>query len=265
MELDKIYNMDCLEGMKQIPDGSVDAIICDLPYGTTSCAWDVIIPFDKLWEQYYRILKPDGVAVLFATEPFTSSLICSNIGDYKEKLTWVKHKPTNFGNARFRHLKYTEDIVVFSRVGRYTFNPQYIKRTSRRVAEAQKGKSKQWCTVREHTSEVSFGTQYKPREWTIYDSEKKLQGNCIQMPSVVSNSREKCNHPTQKPVALLQYLIKAYSNDGDTILDNCMGSGTTAVACIKEKRHFIGFELNKDYYDKACQRIDAEQRQLTLF
>lgn len=265
MEIDKIYNMDCLEGMKQIPDGSVDAIICDLPYGTTACEWDVIIPFEPLWKQYYRVLKQNGVVVLFATEPFTSKLVCSNINDFKEKLTWEKHKPTNFGNARFRHLKYTEDIVVFSRVGRYNFNPQMTERTSTRVKEAQNGNSKQWCTVRKETGEVSFGTQYEPRDWGIYDADKKLQGNLISMPSVVSNSHEKEDHPTQKPVRLLRYLVRTYSNEGDTILDNCMGSGTTAVACIKENRHFIGFELNKDYYDKACKRIDAEQRQLTIF
>lgn len=265
MNIDTIYNMDCLEGMKLIPDGSIDAIICDLPYGTTACEWDTIIPFDKLWEQYNRIIKPDGPIVLFATEPFTSKLVCSNIDAFKEKLTWQKHKPTNFGNAKFRHLKYTEDIVVFSQSGRYTFNPQMTERKSTRVKEAQKGKSKQWCTVRKETGEVSFGTQYEPREWTIYDAEKKLQGNLISMPSVVSNSHEKCDHPTQKPERLLRYLIRTYSNEGDTILDNCMGSGTTAVACIKEKRHYIGFELNKDYFDKACRRIDAEKRQLSLF
>ena len=167
MEIDKIYNMDCLEGMKQIPDGSVDAIICDLPYGTTACEWDVIIPFEPLWKQYYRVLKQNGVVVLFATEPFTSKLVCSNINDFKEKLTWEKHKPTNFGNARFRHLKYTEDIVVFSRVGRYNFKPQMTERTSTRVKEAQNGNSKQWCTVRKETGEVSFGTQYEPRDWGI--------------------------------------------------------------------------------------------------
>lgn len=257
--------MDCLEGMKYIPDGSIDAIICDLPYGTTACSWDIIIPFEPLWEQYNRILKNNGVVVLFATEPFTSQLISSNFKCFKEKLTWVKHKPSNIGNAKIRHLKYSEDICVFSRVGKYTFNPQYTERTSDRIRQAQRGNSKQWRTNRKETQEVSFATQYAPRDWSTFDADKKLQGNVITMPCVVSNSREKCNHPTQKPVSLLSYLIKVYTNEGDTVLDNCMGSGTTAVACIKEKRHFIGFELNKEYYEKACQRIDAVKRQLTLF
>ncbi len=257
--------MDCIEGMKMIPDGSIDVIICDLPYGTTACAWDVIIPFDLLWEQYYRVLKADGAVVLFATEPFTSKLICSNISDYKEKLTWVKHKPSNIGNAKIRHLKYFEDIVVFSRVGRYTFNPQYTKRISRRVEEAQRGNSKQWRTNKKATQEVSFATQYAPREWTTFDANKKLQGNVITIPSVVSNSKEKSEHPTQKPVALLDYLIRTYSNEGETILDNCMGSGTTAVACIKEGRNYIGFEIDKKYYEIACTRIKQEQAQPKLF
>lgn len=259
LEIDKIYLGDCLELMQDIPDKSIDCIICDLPYGTTSCQWDIIIPFDLLWKQYYRVLKPNGVVVLFATEPFTSKLVCSNINDFKEKLTWEKHKPTNFGNARFRHLKYTEDIVVFSRVGRYTFNPQMTERTSTRVKEAQKGNSKNWHTIRKETNEVSFGTQYEPRDWGIYDADKKLQGNLITIPSVVSNSHEKEDHPTQKPVKMLRYLIRTYSNEGDLILDNCIGSGTTAVAAIKEKRHFIGMELNKEYYDIACKRIKKEQ------
>lgn len=260
--VDTIYNMDCLEGMKFIHDGSVDAIICDLPYGTTHLSWDVIIPFDKLFEQYHRICKPNAAIVLFATEPFTSNLICSNIHNYREKLTWIKHKPSNFGNVKIRHLKYTEDIVVFSQVGRYTFNPQYTKRVSTRVKEAQRGCSKNWRTDRKYTNEVSFGTLYEPREWSVYDSEQKLQGNAIQMPSVVSNSKEKCDHPTQKPVDLIRYLIRTYSNEGDTILDNCMGSGTTAIACIREKRHYIGFELNKEYFDMASERIKNERSKI---
>ena len=262
LERDKIYLGDCLELMKYIPDKSIDCIICDLPYGTTACKWDIVIPFDLLWKQYYRVLKPNGVVVLFATEPFTSKLVCSNINDYKEKLTWEKHKPTNFGNARFRHLKYTEDIVVFSRVGRYTFNPQMTERISTRVKEAEKGNSKNWHTIRKGTNEVSFCTQYDPRDWGIYDADKKLQGNLITMPSVVSNSHEKEDHPTQKPVKMLRYLIRTYTNEGDVVLDNCIGSGTTAVAAIKENRHFIGIELNKEYYDIACKRIKKEQSEI---
>ena len=262
MEIDRIYNEDCLVGMKAIPDKSIDCIICDLPYGTTACKWDVVIPFAPLWEQFNRVCK--GAIVLFATEPFTSALIASNYYAFKEKLTWVKHKPSNFGNAKIRHLKYSEDIVVFAN-GRYTFNPQYTERKSDRVRQAQKGNSKQWRTNKKPTQEVSFATEYAPRDWHTFDADRKLQGNVITIPSVVSNSKEKVNHPTQKPVALLEYLIKAYTNEGDLVLDNCMGSGTTAVACIKEKRHFIGYEITKEYFDIAQERIKQEQSQLTLF
>lgn len=262
MEIDRIYNEDCLVGMKAIPDKSIDCIICDLPYGTTTCKWDVVIPFAPLWEQFNRVCK--GAIVLFATEPFTSALIASNYDAFKEKLTWVKHRPSNFGNAKIRHLKYSEDIVVFAN-GRYTFNPQYTERKSDRVRQAQKGNSKQWRTNKKPTQEVSFATEYAPRDWHTFDADRKLQGNVITIPSVVSNSKEKVNHPTQKPVALLEYLIKAYTNEGDCVLDCVMGSGTTAVACIKEKRHFIGYEITKEYFDIAQERIKQEQSQLTLF
>ena len=264
IELDTIYNEDCLTGMQRIPDGSVDCIICDLPYGTTACKWDSVIPFEPLWEQYKRIRKPNAPIVLFCIEPFTSNLVCSNMSEFREKLTWEKHKPSNIGNAKYMHLKYTEDIVVFSN-GRCTFNPQMQPRISDRVRDAQKGNSKQWRTNRKQTGEVSFATQYEPRDWHTFDADKKYPGNVFYFPAVVSNSHEKCDHPTQKPVDLIAYLIRTYSNPGDTILDNTIGSGTTAVAALREKRHFIGFELNRDYYDIALRRIKLEQQQQTLF
>lgn len=264
IELDNIYNEDCLIGMKQIPDGIVDAVICDLPYGTTACAWDSVIPFEPLWEQYHRICKPNAPIVLFCIEPFTSALVISNVKEFREKLTWEKHKPSNIGNAKYMHLKYTEDIIVFAHK-KCTYNPQMQPRTSDRVRQAQKGNSKQWRTNRKEKGEVSFATQYQPRDWNSFDADWKYPSNIIKIPAVVSNSKEKCDHPTQKPVALLRYLIKTYTNEGDTVLDNCMGSGTTAIACIKEKRHFIGFELNEYYYNKALKRIKNEQSQLQLF
>jgi site-specific DNA-methyltransferase (adenine-specific) len=255
--------MDCLEGMKQIPDGTIDAVICDLPYGTTACAWDSVIPFDKLWEQYKRVRKPNAPIVLFCIEPFTSNLVCSNIKEYREKLTWEKHKPSNIGNAKYMHLKYSEDIVVFAE-GRCTYNPQMQPRISDRVRQAQKGNSKQWRTNRKETGKVSFATQYEPRDWNTFDADWKYPGNVIRIPAVVSNSKEKCDHPTQKPIALLSYLIKTYTNEGDTVLDNCSGSGTTAIACIKEKRHFICFEKDETYWKKSVERVKNEQRQLSL-
>lgn len=252
--LNKIYNEDCLEGMKRIPDNSVDAIICDLPYGTTKCKWDVVIPFEPLWEQYNRVIKKQGAIVLFGTEPFTSLLIISNLSKFREKLTWQKHKPSNIGNAKYMHLKYSEDIVVFSD-GKCVYNPQMQPRLSDRVRQAQKGNSKQWRTNRKDSQEVSFITPYEGRDWHIFDADLKYPGNVITIPAVVSNSHEKVSHPTQKPVALLEYLVKTYTNEGGTVLDNCIGSGTTAIACVNTNRNFIGFEKEREYYDMACRRL----------
>lgn len=261
--LDVVYNEDCLEGMQRIPDNSIDCIICDLPYGTTRCKWDVVIPFSDLWKQYERIIKPLGAIVLFGVEPFTSELIMSNRKMFREKLTWQKHKPGNFGNAKYMHLKYSEDIVVFAK-RKCTYNPQMQPRLSDRVRQAQKGNSKQWRTNRTDMQEVSFATQYAtPREWTSYDADYKYPSNVITIPSVVGNSKEKLPHPTQKPIALLEYLIKTYSNIGDTVLDNCMGSGTTAIACINTNRHYIGFEKDEQYFLMSQKRITAKKQSLT--
>lgn len=258
-----LYNGDCLVEMRKIPDKSVDMILCDLPYGTTACAWDNVIPFEPLWESYKRIVKENGAIVLFCIEPFTSRLICSNIGDFKEKLTWEKHRPSNFGCAKYMHLKYSEDIVVFAHK-KCVFNPQLQRRVSDRVKEAQKGNSKQWNTHRK-TEEVSFATHYEPRSWDVYNAEYKYPSNILVFPAVVSNSKEKTAHPTQKPVKLCRYLIRTYTNEGDTVLDNTMGSGTTGVACVMEKRNFIGIELDEEYFKIAKQRIENEESQTTLF
>ena len=263
IELNKIYNEDCLEGMKRIPDGNVDCIICDLPYGTTSCKWDNILPFDILWRQYLRIIKSKGAIILFGTEPFTSELILSNRDMYREKLTWVKHKPSNIGNAKYMHLKYSEDIIVFSN-GKCTYNPQMQPRISDRIRQAQRGNSKQWRTNRKDTQEVSFATQYAPRDWHTFDADFKYPSNVINIPAVVSNSKEKVPHPTQKPIALIEYLIKTYTNEGDVVLDNCMGSGTTAIACMNTNRNYIGFELDKEYYDLSIKRINEYEPKLAL-
>ena len=243
IELDKIYNEDCLEGMKRIPDCSVDAIICDLPYGTTRNAWDSVIPLDKLWEQYNRISKQNAAICLFAQTPFDKILGCSNLEWLKYEWIWVKENGTGFLNAKKMPLKNHENILVFYR-DLPKYNPQM-----RQGFEPYKCKTGNKGTNYgnyEKVVTISYGERY-PLSVLNYDRD--------------SDSF----HPTQKPVDLLRYLIRTYSNEGDTILDNCMGSGTTAVACIREKRHFIGFELNKEYFDKACKRIDAERRQLTLF
>ena len=257
IELDKIYNEDCLEGMKRIPDGSVDAIICDLPYGTTACAWDSVIPIDKLWEQYKRIRKPSCVILLFGSEPFSTNLRMSNMKEWRYDWIWKKNSSVGFVHAKNRPNKNFEIISAFCQYSmghksllgekHMPYNPQGLIP----IHEVQRNAKEKFGGVvgkRKSHKEVVV------REWTNYPK-------AILEYDVDSDSF----HPTQKPVDLLRYLIRTYSNEGDTILDNCMGSGTTAVACIREKRHFIGFELNKEYFDKACKRIDAERRQLTLF
>lgn len=259
--INKIYNEDCLKGMERIPDNSIDMILCDLPYGTTKIDWDVIIPFDKLWEQYWRIIKDKGIICLTGTEPFTSQLIISNPKQalFKEKLTWIKHRPSNFANAKYRHLKYTEDIIVFGKSGS-TYNRQMIPRKSDRIRQAQKGKSLNTRTVRKQ-NEASFGTEYEARPWSVYSADFKNPMDYIEIPAVVSNSKEKVNHQTQKPVKLFEYLIKTYSNEGDTVLDNCIGSGTTAIACMNTKRNFIGFEISKEYFEIAQERIEESKNE----
>ena len=257
MEIDNIYNMDCLEGMKQIPDGTIDAVICDLPYGTTDCAWDSVIPFDKLWEQYRRICKPNAAIVLFGSEPFSTILRMSNLKEYRYDWIWHKSISCSFANAEKMPMKFHETISVFYRA-LPTFNPQYqpySESTQKRFRNGGiiKGSDQknqiQGLPKKEHPIEIKRGKH--PESVLVFRSVPTCNGIRL--------------HPTQKPVDLLRYLVLTYTNEGDTVLDNCMGSGTTAIACIKERRHFIGFELSKEYFDKAVRRIKAEQAQLTLF
>ena len=252
IELDTIYNEDCLTGMQRIPDGSVDCIICDLPYGTTACKWDTVIPFEPLWEQYKRVTKPNAAIVLFGNEPFTSALIMSNLKGFKYRIDWDKIIPSGLGYAKYRPMSQVEDICVFTKDGeRSTYNPQMIKRD---VPIKAGGNGKQ----------AGVYSGFKCRaEGSKYDKtyEYKNPTTLIRFDKI----RRGAEHPTQKPVDLIAYLIRTYSNPGDTILDNTIGSGTTAVAALREKRHFIGFELNRDYYDIALRRIKLEQQQQTLF
>lgn len=246
---------DCLERMKEIPDGSVDMILTDPPYGTTACKWDSVIPLEPMWAQLKRIIKPNGAIVMTASEPFASYLVCSNIKALREKLVWVKHKPSNFACGKFMHLKYHEDVIVFCDK-KPTYNPQMQPRKSDRVKQAQKsGKSKKWNTVRTDGQEVSFQTQYAPKEWTDYDPDLRYPSTVIEIPAVASNSSEKVKHPTQKPVALMEYLIKTYTNEGETVLDFTMGSGTTGVACKNFSRKFIGIEMDEGYFNMSKERI----------
>lgn len=257
MELNKIYNEDCLEGMKRIPDGSVDCIICDLPYGTTDCAWDSVIPFEPLWAQYERVLKHQGSVLLFGSEPFSTMIRMSNLAWFKYDWIWVKNCPTGFQHAKNMPLKDYEIISVFSAASmghenllgynRMIYNPQGIKT----VNKITKNSTNKWGNIAGNrpSHKEKYITEYENYPTMVLHFDKDTDGF----------------HPTQKPVDLIRYLVRTYSNEGETILDNCMGSGTTAIACIKEKRNFIGFELNKEYYEKACKRIAAEKAQLTLF
>ena len=256
IELNKIYNEDCLEGMKKIPDGSVDCVICDLPYGTTVCKWDSIIPFKPLWEQYLRIAKKNAAFVLFAGEPFTSRLIMSNIKLFRQKLTWLKTRPTNVMNAKKQFMNWTEDICIFYR-NLPVFNPQMRtdgKFTGKKIQHLNESRN----------SGVHKG--YHEKEGYIHESNGGLfYPKTVLEYSNVHQNQDDHFHPTQKPVALIQYLIRTYTNEGDLVLDNCSGSGTTAISCIKEKRNFICFEKDETYWKKSVERVENEQQQLTLF
>ena len=242
---------DCLELMKEIPDGAVDMILCDLPYGGTACKWDVKIPFEPLWKQYKRITKSNGAILLFGKEPFTSLLITSNIGEYRQKLTWLKTRPTNVFNAKKQFMNWTEDIVVFY-AKLPTFNP--IMRTDG-VFTGNK--------VQHTNHNRASGTlgQTGEKEGYVHKSNGGLfYPKTVLEFSNVHNAGTGL-HPTQKPVALLEYLIRTYTNEGDTVLDNCMGSGTTGVACKRQNRNFIGMEIDDHYYQIAVKRIkDAKSR-----
>ena len=214
-----------------------------------------------MWEQLNRIIKDNGAICLFGSEPFSSYLICSNVKMFKQRLTWKKHKACNFARAKIMHLKYTEDIIIFGK-NKINYYPQMIPRKSDRIKQLQKGNSKNWNTANKKSGEYCFGKQYEARSWDIYDAEKKYPEDILEFPSVVSNSKEKVNHPTQKPVALLEYLIKTYTLENETVLDFTMGSGSTGVACVNTNRDFIGIELDNRFFSIAKERIEAAQKEV---
>ena len=238
LDLNRIYNIDCLEGMKDIPDKSIDMILCDLPYGTTACKWDNIIPFPPLWEQYERIIKDNGAIVLTAREPFTSSLLMSNPKRYKHKWVWNKKQSGSFQNAKYMPLQIEEDILVFCK-NRVSYYPE-MRKGKLRVKGGRKTP---------HEIAKGLGNAYTNMSDMYYPI------NIIEIPNC--SNRGANVHPTQKPVALFEYLIKTYTNEGETVLDNCIGSGTTAIACINTNRNYIGFELDTGYYNIAVDRICA--------
>ena len=236
----QIKRGDCLELMKEIPDKSIDMILCDLPYGTTSCKWDVVIPFEPLWEQYNRIIKDNGAIALFGQEPFSSFLRLSNVDNYKYDIYWEKERLTNINQVKKRVGKTIETISVFYKK-QCTYNPQMVKYDGK--PRTNKVKNGKMGTLTDQQKKKVF--EYNDTGWRYPTQVWKFQRDCL-----TSNL-----HPTQKPIALLGELIKTFTNEGETVLDNCMGSGSTGVACINENRNFIGYELNEEYFNIAQNRL----------
>jgi site-specific DNA-methyltransferase (adenine-specific) len=231
---------DCLEVMKRIPDGSVDMILCDLPYGTTQNKWDNVIPFEPLWREYWRVAKPRAAVVLTASQPFTSALVMSQVDNFKYDWTWNKVQPTGHLNAKRMPMRTCESVAVFYRE-QCVYNPQLgvgaeIKRTKSTGAQT---------------------TNYGDFESLGKNSDKTRQPTTLLTISSGKSPHNRTIHPTQKPVALFEYLIRTYTNPGDVVLDNCAGSGTTAIACENTGRHWVCIEQDAEYSRKAIERIRA--------
>lgn len=244
-----LYEGDCLEVMKQIPNASVDMVLCDLPYGTTACTWDSILPLDLLWLQYRRLTAPQGSQVLFGNNPFTSLVISSNFTDFKQSLVWVKNTPTGALHCRNRFMAKYEDICVFSQSSmghtnllgerRMKFNPQGVTAT---------GKTKKMKDQGQYGKHIGARPKQVGRE---YEKFTGFPHNVLEYDKDYPHM-----HPTQKPVALLEYLIKTYTNPNDVVLDNTMGSGSTGVACANTGRRFIGIEKDEKYFQIAKKRVE---------
>ena len=243
---------DCLEIMKDIPDKSIDAIICDLPYGTTACKWDTIIPFEPLWAQYKRIIKDNGAIVLFGSQPFTSALVMSNPKMFKYEWIWEKAVGSNFATLKYQPMKEHENILVFSK-GTHNYYP---------IMQDRKGTGKDRLTSTFNASESMTGEA----NGKLKNIDRNGRYGELRNPSSVQyfNNREigRGLHPTQKPIALMEYLVKTYTNEGDLVLDNTMGSGTTGVAAVNLNRKFIGIEMDEHYFEIAENRINKAKQNL---
>ena len=244
----KLYQGDCLEIMKDIPDGSIDMILCDLPYGTTACKWDSVIPFEPLWEQYNRVIKNNGAIVLFGAEPFSTELRHSNLQMFKYDWIWIKNNAVGFVNAKLKPMNKHEIISVFSKgktsngnTNNMVYFPQGSLPYGKEVRSGnKKGKDNTyWRPSMKSSNGGGYIQQYTNYPTTVLNFDKV----------------QKAVHPTQKPVALLEYLIKTYTNEGELVLDNCMGSGSTGVACMNTGRNFIGIEKDEKYFNIAKERL----------
>jgi site-specific DNA-methyltransferase (adenine-specific) len=247
LPVNQIICGDCLEVMPLLPDKSIDMILCDLPYGTTACKWDTVIPFEPLWEQYERIIKDNGAIALTASQPFTSNLVMSNLEMYKHEWIWIKNRGSNFANTVREPMKEHESVLIFSK-GKWTYNKQMQERTGGGLSRVQ----------------YDFNTVSKSENYREFERPPEKQGK-LRVPS----SWQKFNvevglHPTQKPVALFEYLIRTYTNEGEIVLDNCIGSGTTAIAAHNTGRFFIGIEKEEKYVEIARKRIAEHMQQLSI-
>jgi site-specific DNA-methyltransferase (adenine-specific) len=237
--INTVQNIDCLIGMKDIPDKSIDMILCDLPYGTTSNKWDAVIPFEPLWRQYNRIIKPTGIIALTASQPFSSALVMSNPTMFRHEWIWIKNKGSNFANTVREPFKEHEQVLIFSN-GKWTYNKQMQERTGAGLDRVK----------------YKFHLESKTENYREF----KGRGEVVMPELRVPSSWQKINtetglHPTQKPTALMEYMVLTYTNEGETVLDNCMGSGTTAIACINTNRNYIGFEKEEKYFNIIQERI----------
>lgn len=255
IELNKIYNEDCLKGMKRIPDGSVDMVLCDLPYGTTQLKWDICLPFDKLWEQWLRVCKTNAAIVLFSSQPFTTDLINSNRKMFKHEIIWKKTQPTGFYDAKKRPLRLHENILIFYQK-QPTYNPQLVIKKNAVGIGRRRGNSDSKKTDGNFVGKVG---KENAETWFYEEKGLRYPTDVIEFSNwngALFGDTSRCKkHPTAKPVELCEYLIKTYTNEGDTVLDNCMGSGTTAVAAVNTGRNFIGFETDTEYCRIANERL----------
>lgn len=231
--------------MKDIPDASIDMILCDLPYGTTQCRWDSPIPLEPLWKEYCRIIKANGVILLFGTQPFTSKLVCSNLKMFRYEWIYEKTQPSGHLNAKRMPMKYHENILVFYK-NQPTYNPIKTTGHTRKVSKGQ-------IVLKEEVGKGCYGAQ---EIGANYDSTERYPKSIITFSNGLM--KQKSYHPTQKPVELLEYLIRTYTVKGETVLDNCMGSGSTGVACERTERAFWGIEMDEEYFKIAEKRIKSE-------
>lgn len=244
---------DCLGVMKGIPSGSIDAIITDPPYGTTACKWDSVIDFDLMWEQLNRIIKPNGAIVLFGSEPFSSALRMSNIKNYKYDWVWDKNKPTGHLNAKRQPLRVIENISVFYKK-QCVYNPMLIDRDKKNIRNTEYTPNKEGVNTYGKTRK-----NFKYNEGRTIPINKGYPRNYLKFIGVGTNSKNKRKHPTQKPTDLMEYLIKTYTNENETVLDFTMGSGSTGVACVNTNRNFIGIEMDDKYFEIAEERINLNK------